>query len=70
MAYQTYLAWRRRDLRTTVAEDLARILGYNYAAVLEYLERVGAFNNWSLWETNHRPVNLEELAELVTEALN
>ena len=70
MAYQTYLAWRRRDLRNTVAEDLARILGYNYAAVLEYLERVGAFSNWTLWETNHRPVNLEELAELVQEELN
>ena len=70
MAYQTYLAWRRRDLRITVAGDLARILGYDYAAVLRILEQWDAFGNWSLWETNHRPVNLEEIAELVQEALN
>lgn len=70
MAFQTYLAWRRRDLRTTVAEDLARILGYDYAAVLRILEQWDAFGNWTLWETNHRPVNLEEIAELVAEALN
>lgn len=70
MGYQEYLAWRRRDLRTTVAADLSRILGYNYEAVLRILEQWDAFGNWTLWEANHRPVNLEELAELVQEALN
>lgn len=70
MGYLEYLAWRKRDLRSTVAGDLSRILGYNYAAVLQLLETWGAFDNWTLWETNHRPVNLEELAELVQEALN
>lgn len=70
MGYLEYLAWRRRDLRNTVAEDLARILGYNYSAVLRILEQWDAFGNWTLWETNHRPVNLEEIAELVQEELN
>ncbi len=70
MGYLKYLAWRKRDLRSTVAGDLSRILGYNYAAVLQLLERKGIFESWTLWETNHRPVNLEELAEIVQEALN
>ena len=70
MAYQSYLAWRRRDLRTTVANDLSRILGYDYVAVLQLLEQWDTFGNWTLWETNHRPVDLEELAELVQEELN
>ena len=70
MSYIQYLAWRRRDLRSTVAGDISRILGYDYAAVLRLLEQWDAFGNWTLWETNHRPVNLEEIAELVQEELN
>lgn len=70
MGYLEYLEWRKRDLRSTVAGDLSRILGYNYSAVLQLLESWRVFDNWTLWETNHRPVNLEELAELVTEAIN
>lgn len=70
MSYIQYLAWRRRDLRSTVAGDLSRILGYDYSAVLRLLEQWDAFGNWTLWETNHRPVNLEEIAELVQEELN
>lgn len=70
MSYIQYLARRRRDLRSTVAGDLSRILGYDYSAVLRLLEQWDAFGNWTLWETNHRPVNLEEIAELVQEELN
>ena len=70
MAYGDYLSWRRKDLRSTVANDLARILGYNYDTILAMLIRWKAFENWTLYEVNHRPVNIEEIAGLVQEALN
>lgn len=67
MGYTQYQDYRRREMRITVAQDLSKMLGYDFNTVLKLLEFHKVFGNWSLWELNHRPVNIEELAELVAE---
>ena len=70
MSYQGYLQYRRAQLRIAAAQDVARITGLDYAWVLQQFEKHDVFGNWSMWETYHRPVNIEELAWLVTEEVH
>lgn len=67
MGFVQYQDYRRREMRITVAQDLSKMLGYDFNTVLRLLECHKVFGNWSLWELNHRPVCIEELAELVAE---
>ena len=67
MSYLMFINYKRHQLRLCVAEDLASLTGLNYEWVLAKLEYWKAFGNWSLDEIKHRPVNLEELADLLAE---
>lgn len=67
MSYRTFVNYKRHQLRLYVADDLASLTGLNYEWVLAKLEYWQAFGNWSLDEIKHRPVNLEELADLLAE---
>lgn len=70
MGYTQYQEYRRTQLRVSVAGDIARMCGYDYNAVLRVLDYHKVFGKWSMWELNNRPVNVEELAEIVAEALD
>lgn len=57
-----------RRLRRDVAADIA-CDEMPYAEVLEVLERLGWFGAWTPWEIVHRPINIDEIAEIVAEQL-
>ena len=67
MSYATYLDFRKRLQRENAARDLSNELGLDYNWILRKLEEWGTFGNWTMEELNHRPVNLEELADLLYE---
>lgn len=67
MSYNTYYEYRKREQRCMVARDLSNEIGLDYNWILQKLEEWKAFDTWSMWELNHRPVNLEELADLLYE---
>lgn len=54
----------RRMLRRCVARDIATT-EKECGEVLDVLERLDVFGNWDAWELEHRPVNVEELEEIV-----
>lgn len=67
MSYATYLDFRKRLQRENTARDLSNELGLDYNWILRKLEQWDTFGNWTLEELKHRPVNLEELADLLYE---
>lgn len=66
----TYKEFRQNKLRASVASDLAGLLGLDYGTVLRILEQHKTFSSWDIEETWNRPVNIEELADLVLEEVN
>lgn len=54
-------------LRKSVARDIARDTDLDYDQILETLNNWNVFGTWTIWEINHRPVDIEELTEMVTE---
>lgn len=54
------------QMRRTVAKDLAQEYGLDYDETLAWMQDVGVFGNWSEEELRCRPVNLDELADLLT----
>ncbi len=55
----------RRDVASDIACD-----EMPYGEVLEVLQKLGYFGTWSPWEIVHRPVNLDEVTEIVAEQLS
>lgn len=55
--------------RKWTATKIAAQTGFDYEKVLEILRRWNVHGNWTNWELANRPVNINELAELVAEAL-
>ena len=53
-------------LRRSVARDLELEYGLDYKETLTWLQQVGVFGNWTEWELQNRPVDLAELADLLT----
>lgn len=59
--------WVKR-LRRSVASDIA-CDEMEYNDCLKVLEDNHVFENWTLYEINHRPVDLESLSEMVAQSL-
>ena len=55
--------------RRQTAEIIARMTGYKYADVLEVLQNLGVHGNWTPEELRNRPVDYDELAEIIEEEL-
>lgn len=55
----------RRDVASDIACD-----EMPYGEVLEVLQRLRVFGNWSPWELVNRPVNIDEVTEIVAEQLS
>lgn len=54
----------RRDVASDIACD-----EMPYEKVLEVLQKLDVFGNWSRWELTNRPVNIDEVTEIVAEQL-
>jgi len=55
--------------RRQTAEVVARKTGYAYSDVLYVLQNLGVHGNWTPEELNNRPVDYDELAEIVAEEI-
>lgn len=55
--------------RRRTAERVADMTGYNYADVLGVLQRLGVHSTWTVEALRYRPVDYDELAEIVSEEL-
>ena len=60
--------WMINRLQRQVAEDIATA-DMPYGDVLEVIQKYNWFGNWSTWEINNRPVDVDELTEMVEEEL-
>ena len=55
--------------RRQTAERVADMTGYNYTDVLGVLQRLGVHSTWTAEALRYRPVDYDELAEIVSEEL-
>lgn len=55
--------------RRQTAEVVARKTGYAYSDVLYALQNLGVHGNWTPEELRNRPVDYDELAEIVAEEI-
>jgi len=56
---------RRRWTATKIASQS----DMKYEDILEILQRHNVHGNWTIWEINNRPVDYDELQEMVEEEL-
>lgn len=61
--------FRLFDKRAKTASRLAQEMDCSFIEIFDVLREIGVFGNWTLWEIGHRPVNYDELIELVEERL-
>lgn len=52
-------------MRRAVARDLAQEYGLDYDETLVWMQEAGIFGSWTEDELRCRPVNLDELADLL-----
>lgn len=55
--------------RRQTAEIVANKTGYAYSDVLYVLQELGVHGNWTPEELGNRPVDYDELAEIVAEEI-
>lgn len=55
--------------RRETAEVVANKTGYAYSDVLYVLQKLGVHGNWTPEELRNRPVDYDELAEIVAEEI-
>lgn len=55
------------NLRKWTAVKITAATGFDYFSILELLQKWNVHGNWTDWELENRPVNIEELAGLVSE---
>lgn len=55
------------NLRKWTATKIVVVTRFNYFSILELLQKWDVHGNWSDWELENRPVDIDELAELVSE---
>lgn len=60
--------WMINQQQRIVAKDIATV-DMPYNEVLEVLQRYNWFGNWSFWEINNRPVDIDEITEMVEQEL-
>lgn len=56
-------------LRKSVARDIARDTDLDYDQILEIMNNWNVFGTWTIWEINHRPVDVDELSEIILEQI-
>lgn len=60
--------WMINQQQRIVAKEIATV-DMPYNEVLEVIQRYNWFGNWSFWEINNRPVDIDEITEMVEEEL-
>lgn len=56
-------------LRKSVARDIARDTDLDYDQILEIMNNWNVFGTWTIWEINHRLVDVDELSEIILEQI-
>jgi len=59
------IEFRRQKLINSVAKDLS-FEGFDYNTTILKMQNMGIFSNWDEWELYNRPVNIEELKEILS----
>ena len=60
--------WMINQQQRIVAKEIATV-DMPYGDVLEVIQKYNWFGNWSTWEINNRPVDIDELTEMVEQEL-
>lgn len=60
--------WMINQQQRIVAKEIATV-DMPYGDVLEVIQKYNWFGNWSTWEINNRPVDIDEITEMVAEEL-
>lgn len=60
--------WMINQQQRIVAKEIATV-DMPYNEVLEVLQRYNWFGTWSFWEINNRPVDIDEITEMVEQEL-
>ena len=63
------LIMEQRAMRKHFARLISRDCIGTEEEILDAMERLQVFGDWSFWEITHRPVDLAELVEIVEEEL-
>lgn len=61
--------WELENKRRWTAVKVAANTGYDYLKVLEILREINAHGNWTAEEIASRPVDIEEMSEIVSEEM-
>ena len=56
-----------KEKREDSARRVADMTGYNYHDVIKLFNELGIHSTWTSYELYHRPVDYDELAEMVSE---
>ena len=64
------LEYERENLRRWTAVRIAAKTGLKFEEILKILQDMGVHGNWTMEEIYHRPVDINELIELVEERIN
>ena len=56
--------WKINSLRKNVAKDIATN-DLPYETVLNWMTKHGIFENWTDYEIDHRPIDVDEIAEII-----
>ena len=60
--------WMIHRLQRSVANDIA-CEDMPYGKCIEVIQKYNMFGNWSTYEINHRPVDIDEVSEMVEQEL-
>jgi len=58
--------WMINSLRRSVAKDMISE-DLTYGMILDWMETNDVFGNWTVYEMNNRPVNVDDLCEYCAE---
>ena len=62
--YCNILKLRRQKLINTIAHELS-FQGYKYEESILKMQEIGMFSNWDIWELKNRPIDIEEIKEML-----
>ena len=55
--------------RISTANYMSKRTGYAASDIYDVLKRLDVHGNWTLWEINNRPVDYDELEDLIEEII-
>ena len=59
--------WMINQLRRSVAHDLELWEDIPYEKAIAFLQRYGYFDNWTAYDINHRPIDIDAISESFAE---